>query len=126
MEQQFRRVVFNLVGCNQDDHVKNIAFMMDRQGDWDLSPAYDLCHAEGSDFTRNHQLSINDKTNGFTARDLKHLADYAGLPRGREKLILEQVLDAFSGWLDKARVVGVPKALEDHVRRTLRMSWRSR
>ncbi|MBW2737016.1 MAG: type II toxin-antitoxin system HipA family toxin, partial [Deltaproteobacteria bacterium] len=98
MEEQYRRTVFNLVGCNQDDHVKNIAFMMDRQGSWTLSPAYDLCHAEGSKFTRNHQLSINDKTNHFTLADLKHLADYAGLPRGRGKIILEQVLDAFSAW----------------------------
>ena len=62
------------------------------------APAYDLCHAEGSDFTRHHQLSINGKTHGFTLADLKHLAAYAGLPRGREKRILAEVLEAFSGW----------------------------
>lgn len=123
LEQQFRRVVFNLVGCNQDDHVKNIAFMMDRRGSWDLSPAYDLCHSEGSDFTRNHQLSIGGKTHDFTTQDLKHLADYAGLPRGRDKLILEQVLDAFATWPSMAAKLGVPEALQQHVRRTLRLSW---
>ncbi|HIE70238.1 MAG TPA: hypothetical protein EYP98_08675 [Planctomycetes bacterium] len=53
---------------------------MDRNGNWDLTPAYDLCHAEGSDFPRAHQLSINGKTDGFTQEDLKHLAEYAGLP----------------------------------------------
>ena len=74
IEEQFRRTVFNLVGCNQDDHVKNIAFTMSRQGDWQLTPAYDLCHSEGSDFTRNHQLSINNKVNDFTLDDLKQLA----------------------------------------------------
>src|SRR5690606_38726067 len=83
IEEQFRRVVFNLVGCNQDDHVKNFAFIMNRQGHWDIAPAYDLCHAEGSHFTRFHQLSLNGKTSGFTRADLKHLAEYAGLPRNR-------------------------------------------
>lgn len=48
IEEQFRRVVFNLVGCNQDDHVKNFSFMMDRKGNWDIAPAYDLCYAEGA------------------------------------------------------------------------------
>lgn len=123
MDQQFRRVVFNLVGCNQDDHVKNFAFMMDRQGRWDLSPAYDLCHAEGSDFTKKHQLSINGKTSGFDRDDLKQLAEYAGLPRGREKLILEQVVDAFAHWRPQAEELGVPDAIVQHVERTLRLRW---
>ena len=61
IEEQVRRIVFNLVGCNQDDHVKNFSFIMDRAGNWKPSPAYDLCHAEGSDFTRNHQLTLNGK-----------------------------------------------------------------
>jgi serine/threonine-protein kinase HipA len=96
---------------------------MDRQGNWDLTPAYDLCHAEGSDFTRRHQLSINGKTEGFTRQDLKELAAYAGLPRGREKLILEQVLDAFSTWGRRAEEIGVPESLRRHVARTLRLDW---
>ncbi|MFT4516392.1 MAG: serine/threonine-protein kinase HipA [Planctomycetota bacterium] len=123
MDQQFRRVVFNLVGCNQDDHVKNFAFVMDRQGQWSLSPAYDLCHAEGSEFTSNHQLSLNGKTSDFTMADLKHLADYAGLPRGREKLVVEQVVEAFSSWSKLAEEIGVPRLIVAHVTRTLRMNW---
>lgn len=123
LEQQFRRVVFNVVGCNQDDHVKNTSFIMDRQGDWRLSPAYDLCHAEGSDFTRNHQLSINDKTNDFVLEDLQHLAAYAGLPRGRHKTILDEVVAAFSNWQRLAEELGVPAALVRHVTRTLRLNW---
>jgi serine/threonine-protein kinase HipA len=123
MEQQFRRTVFNLVGCNQDDHVKNFAFQMQRDGTWALSPAYDLCHAEGSDFTKHHQLSLNAKTTGFNKSDLKHLASYAGLPRGREDLILDQVLEAFAKWPALSAELGIPKALRAHVLRTLRMSW---
>lgn len=124
IEEQFRRIVFNLVGCNQDDHVKNFAFQMDRGGAWTLTPAYDLCHAEGSDFTRWHQLSLNGKVTDFDRNDLEALADYAGLPRGREKRILEQTTDAFSGWEKLATELGVPQGLRDHVMRTLRLKWR--
>ena len=123
MDQQFRRVIFNLVGCNQDDHVKNFAFQMHRDGTWALTPAYDLCHAEGSDFTKHHQLSLNGKTTGFTKSDLKHLASYAGLPRGRENLVLDQVLGAFSKWPAASAELGLPMALRAHVLRTLRLSW---
>ena len=122
-EQQFKRVLFNLVGCNQDDHVKNFAFSMDRQGDWHLTPAYDLCHAQGSEFTRFHQLSINQKTTGFTKQDIKYLADYIGLPRNRYKTILEQVLEAFSAWPEVAKGLEIPAALQEHVKRTQRLIW---
>ena len=123
IEQQFRRVIFNLVGCNQDDHVKNFSFMMDRKGNWDITPAYDLCHAEGSDFTKFHQLCINGKTSNFTVEDLKHLAKYARLPRNREKIVLEQTVDAFATWHKTAIELEIPKALRNHVLRTLRLCW---
>ncbi|MFT5064272.1 MAG: serine/threonine-protein kinase HipA [Gammaproteobacteria bacterium] len=123
LEEQVRRIVFNIVGCNQDDHVKNTSFMMSRKGEWSLSPAYDLCHAEGSDFTRSHQLSLNGKTNDFNRDDLRHLAEYAGLPRGREKIILEKTLDAFSGWSTEANALAIPDRLRQHVVSTLRLNW---
>ena len=120
-EEQLRRVIFNIVGCNQDDHVKNFAFIMDRNGKWNLSPAYDLCHAEGSHFTRFHQLSINGKTSKFNRGDLKHLSKYAGLPRGKENRILEQTQDAFAGWEKVATDLGVPERLKRHVLGTIRL-----
>lgn len=123
IEEQFRRVVFNLVGCNQDDHVKNFAFMMDQQGRWGIAPAYDLCHAEGSNFTRYHQLSLNGKTSGFERSDLKHLAEYAGLPQGRENHVLEKTVDAFSAWQQQAEELAIPSELKAHVLRTLRLQW---
>jgi serine/threonine-protein kinase HipA len=124
LEQQFRRMVFNLVGCNQDDHVKNFAFLMDRQGQWSISPAYDLCHSEGSEFTRHHQLSINGKTHGFDRSDIKHMAEYVGLPRGRDKLILDEVVEAFSGWQQLAEELEIPEPLKQHVQRTQHLLWR--
>lgn len=123
-EEQFRRIVFNLVGCNQDDHVKNFSFMMDRYGQWDLTPAYDMCHAEGSEFTRFHQLSLNGKTSEFSRADLKHLAEYAGLPQGKENQILERTVGAFSEWEGLASELGIPLDLIGHVSRTLRLKWK--
>ncbi|MBL4894834.1 MAG: type II toxin-antitoxin system HipA family toxin [Emcibacter sp.] len=122
LEEQFRRVVFNIVGCNQDDHVKNFAFMMGRDGKWDVSPAYDLCHAEGSDFTRFHQLSVNGKTSEFNRADLKHLAEYAGLPQRKEVQILEQAQDAFATWERSAIELDIPVTLQNHVLKTLRLA----
>jgi serine/threonine-protein kinase HipA len=96
--------------------------MMDRNGNWDLSPAYDLCHAEGSEFTRNHQLSINGKTNDFNRADLKHLAQYAGLPQGREKQIIQRTVEVFAKWKVVANELEIPATLQQHVQRTLRLS----
>jgi len=124
IEQQFKRVVFNLVACNQDDHVKNFAFTMDRSGKWDITPAYDLCHSEGSDFTRFHQLSINGKISEFELTDLKHLAQYAGLPRNREKRILDKTVEVFSMWKKHAAELAIPAQLQKHVLKTLRLNWR--
>jgi len=121
--EQFRRTVFNLVACNQDDHVKNFSFMMDRQGKWSLSPAYDLCHAEGSEFTRTHQLSVNGEKSNFRISDLKHLSDYAGLPRNFHKETLTQIVTQFSKWQSLATELKIPKQLREHVLDTLRLDW---
>ncbi len=123
IEEQYRRVVFNVVGCNQDDHVKNFSFIMNPDGTWRITPAYDLCHSEGSDFTRFHQLSINGKTTGFELGDLKHLAEYAGLPRNREKLVLERTVAAFRNWEAVADELAVPGGIRSHVTSTLRLGW---
>lgn len=82
-----------------------------------------MCHAEGGDFTSWHQLSINGKTTGFHLADLKHLADFAGLPRGRERRILREVTEAFAGWRERAEVLGVPESIVQHVVRTQRLQW---
>ena len=120
-EEQFRRIVFNVVACNQDDHVKNFSLTMDRNGNWGLTPAYDLCHSEGSHFTRFHQLSINGKTTDFERSDLKALAEYAGLPQGRERHVIEKTQDVFSKWETLAKELEIPAGIQAHVLRTLRL-----
>ena len=79
VEEQFRRAVFNVIGRNQDDHVKNVSFLMDRLGNWSLSPAYDVTYAyyPGGTWTRDHQMSLAGRRNGS-----ERLADEAERPRG--------------------------------------------
>lgn len=76
VEEQFRRMAFNIVGRNQDDHVKNIAFLMNRSGAWSLSPAFDMTYSynPGGAWTRAHQMSLNGKRDLFDVEDFKTCA----------------------------------------------------
>ncbi len=113
LEQAFRRACFNLLAMNQDDHVKNFAFLMGESGRWRLSPAYDLTFVRGRGLTRRHQMSFAGKRDGFKASDLLAVGARFGLDRdGRE--ILQEVGDALARWDDFARAAGVP---EDRIRR---------
>jgi serine/threonine-protein kinase HipA len=122
-EQQFRRMVFNVVARNQDDHVKNIAFLMDRQGAWSLAPAYDVTWAwkPGNLWLDSHQMSINGKRNGFGVADLRAVADVAGLRRGRAKAVLAEVSDVVAGWRDVADKVGVDDHMAEQIARSHRL-----
>jgi serine/threonine-protein kinase HipA len=110
LEEQFRRTVFNLIARNQDDHVKNIGFLMDRDGRWTLSPAYDMTwsfNPEGR-WTSQHQMTLNGKRDGFTLEDFRTCAATAGLKRGRGDTIVAEVVDAVRRWAVFAAEVGVP------------------
>jgi serine/threonine-protein kinase HipA len=111
-EQQFRRMVFNVVARNQDDHVKNIAFLMDRDGRWSLSPAFDLVYAYNPTGrqTSQHQMSINGKRDRFTIEDLRRVADVATLKRGQAEEILADVIDAVKAWPELAADAGIDEA----------------
>lgn len=88
LEQQFRRAVFNIFIRNQDDHVKNIAFLMDRSGAWRLSPAFDVAYAwnPSGDWTNAHQMSLNGKRDDFALEDLVDFGAHCGFKR-RKSLI---------------------------------------
>ncbi|MCB1733442.1 MAG: HipA domain-containing protein, partial [Halieaceae bacterium] len=79
IEQQFRRMVFNIVVRNQDDHVKNIAFLMDKQGNWSLSPAFDMTYSFNPNgaWTATHQMTMNGKREHFTLDDFRACAKTA-------------------------------------------------
>ena len=123
MEQQFRRTLFNVVARNQDDHVKNSAFLMDKSGTWKLSPAFDVSYSWNPDgiWTSNHQMSINQKRNDFTLSDLLALGEKAGIKPRKSKQILEQVIEAVNSWSEIAKEVGVPKKRISQVQKAHRM-----
>jgi serine/threonine-protein kinase HipA len=111
VEQLFRRMVFNIVARNQDDHVKNIAFLMDRDGTWSLAPAYDLTYAKdpGNRWLNSHQMTLAGKRDNFTAADLRAAAKLAGLPRGRDRVIFDEVAGAVAEWPRIAQDEGIER-----------------
>jgi serine/threonine-protein kinase HipA len=117
VEQQFRRMVFNVVARNQDDHVKNVAFLMDRDGGWTLAPAYDVIWAwkPGNPWLDAHQMSINGKRDGFTMADLREASAVAGLKRGSAEVIFAEVLAVVSGWQEVAEEVGVEEQMAEQI-----------
>lgn len=125
LEQQFRRMLFNVVARNQDDHVKNIAFLMDRQGQWSLAPAFDVTYSynPAGDWTAQHQMTLNGKRDGFTRPDFSACAKAAMLKRGRDKAILEEVCDAVRRWPGFARQAGVPVTQRKQIARSHRLKW---
>ena len=109
-EQQFRRMLFNVIARNQDDHVKNIALLMSPDGRWSLSPAFDLTwsfNPQGR-FTSTHQMSINRKRDNFTLEDFRACSENALLRRGRWSDVLAEVQIAVSRWPEFAAQAGVP------------------
>ncbi len=108
-EQLFRRMAFNILARNQDDHVKNIAFLMDRRGRWSLSPAYDVIYAynPSGGWTRRHQMSMNGKREDFTRADFMACADTIAMSRRHASAILDEVIDAVAQWPAFAQEAGV-------------------
>jgi serine/threonine-protein kinase HipA len=108
-EQQFRRMVFNVVARNQDDHVKNIAYLMDRAGGWSLAPAYDVMYSFNpvGRWTGQHQMSLNGKRDHFEVADFVACAKTASLKRGRAQAILDEVREVVRGWPRFAEQAGV-------------------
>ena len=100
LEQQVRRAFFNVIARNQDDHVKNITFLMDQAGVWRLSPAYDVTYAYDPQgmWTQRHQMSLNGKREGLEREDLLAFAAYCGIKSGAGKQMLADVLGAVSQW----------------------------
>jgi len=117
IEEQFRRMAFNIVGRNQDDHVKNIAFLMDKSGNWSLSPAFDMTYSHNpqGDWTSRHQMSLNGRRDGFTMEDFKACAKNASMKRGRAEEIVRQVQEAVLQWKHFADESGVPAEVADGI-----------
>lgn len=101
----YRRMIFNVLAINQDDHVKNLSFHMDRSGAWSLTPAYDLTFSKGSKWTATHQMRVADKRHGITYEDLEAVARSFGI-RAPSRVI-EEVREGVDRWPEFAREQGV-------------------
>ena len=123
VEEQFRRMTFNIIARNQDDHVKNIAFLMDKAGRWSLAPAFDVtysCNPAGS-WTATHQMTLNGKRDGFTLADFRACSKSALMKRGRAEAIVEEVRAAVARWPDYAEQAQVAKAWRKPIQRNHRL-----
>jgi len=118
-EQLYRRMVFNVMSRNCDDHTKNFAFIMEASGKWKLSPAYDVCHAyrPGSAWVSQHALSINGKRTKITRNDLLEVAKRMNVKKAES--ILVQAADVVSRWKQYSGNVGVDKKLSHAIQKTL-------
>ena len=112
IEQQVRRTFFNVLARNQDDHVKNIAFLMNRKGIWRLSPAFDVAYSynPSGDWTSQHQMSVNGRRDGFDVDDLITFASVGGIKKTKAKSILEEISTSIADWRMYADKAGMPES----------------
>jgi serine/threonine-protein kinase HipA len=125
VEEMFRRMAFNIVARNQDDHVKNVAFLMDRRGAWALAPAFDVIYSYNASgpWTATHQMTMNGKRDGFAMADFRACGRSALLPRGRADALVSQVREAVTRWPEFAEQARVPQASRDEINRHLRLTF---
>lgn len=114
-QEMFKRMVFNVVVRNQDDHTKNISFLMDKDGKWRLSPAYDMGYAYNpfGGWTSKHQMSINGKFDDITRQDLIEFANRNNIKDASE--IIDCITEIASLWPDIAKEYGVPSVMIDAI-----------
>ena len=126
-EELYRRCVFNLISRNQDDHVKNIAFLMDERGYWSLSPAYDLTYGydPANRWMSRHQMSVNGKFEAFAREDLIKLADTGSLAKTIAIDIIQQVGLAVRRWEEFAAVAGTPEEYVQQIKANQRLQLAS-
>lgn len=123
-KEQFRRMAFNVLGCNRDDHTKNTAFLMDKSGRWSLSPAFDITFSYNptGSWTNGHQMTINGRRENIRRNDLILVAKRAGLSASTAAKIIDQVqaaMDLFPTLADKH---DLPESLIDETARGLSMA----
>ncbi|MBP3737338.1 MAG: type II toxin-antitoxin system HipA family toxin [Lachnospiraceae bacterium] len=117
IEELYRRMIFNILANNRDDHVKNISFLMDRTGKWTLSPAYDITYAFDpyNRWTARHQMSAAGKTDDFTKADLMEAAAHMNISARRAGRIIGEVAGAVSRWNEFADEALLDKATTKHI-----------
>jgi serine/threonine-protein kinase HipA len=125
IEEQFRRMVFNIMARNQDDHVKNIAFLMDKTGRWSLAPAFDVIYSYNPSgaWTGAHQMTLNEKRDGFTMGDFQACANSTMMKRGRAETIVGEVGKAVARWSEFAAQAKLSEVQARRIQGVLRLSF---
>ena len=125
VEEQFRRMVFNIVARNQDDHVKNIAFLMNQLGEWSLAPAFDVTYSynPGGAWTAMHQMTLNGKRDGFALADFEACRKAALMKRGRAASIIEEVQAAVKRWPEFAAEAKLSDEWRNKIQKTHRLTF---
>lgn len=119
----FKRMVLNIIGRNQDDHTKNITFILKQGKEWVLSPAYDVTHSynpEG-DWTSSHQMTMNGKEDHFIEEDFKKVADSIQVNNWKE--IVLETLNVVGDWPNYAKTAGVKKTKIIEVGKSHRLNF---
>jgi len=127
VEEQFRRMVFNIVARNQDDHVKNIVFLMTQRGDWSLAPAFDVTYSYNPDgsWTATHQMTLNGKRDDFARVDFVQCARAAQMKRGRATAILDEVIAAVRRWPEFADAADLGEVWREQIARAHRLTFKA-
>lgn len=118
-EQLYRRMVFNVMARNCDDHTKNFSFLMDHKGIWKLSPAYDVCHAYRPDsiWVSQQSLSVNGKRHQITREDLLAVAKNMNIKKAKD--LIDEVRQVVAQWNDFAKETQVDPVFRDAISKTL-------
>ena len=117
----FRRMVFNVLGHNVDDHSKNFAFLMDKEGVWSLAPAYDLLFTidlDGPKYMNRHSMSIGIKNDSITEEDLLVFAKENDIASAQQ--IVEEVRWVMSQWNEFAQEAEVPQQWIERIAEALK------
>ena len=118
-QEMFRRMVFNVIVRNQDDHTKNISFLMGEDGVWRLSPAYDMGYSYNPNggWTATHQMSINGKFDDITRKDLLECGAKNNIKNA--SLIIDEVCEIASQWPTIAKECDVPQSMIEEIKSNL-------
>lgn len=122
IEQMYRRLVFNVVARNQDDHTKNTAFLLERGGSWKLSPAYDITYSFNPNVGKNtnkHQMSVNGKREEISREDLTKIAEHINLKRSNK--IIDHIVESVSNWQLLAKEHGLETDRVEKIEKNLRL-----
>jgi serine/threonine-protein kinase HipA len=125
IEEIFKRAIFNIVGRNQDDHTKNFGFLMNKQGKWSLSPAFDMTYSYDptGKWTNKHQIRLNSKNDNFTLTDIAIFGKYCNLSEKKSKILLENTIMSFSKFENLATKYNIDSNLIDTIKNNLRTNF---